>query len=85
MLQYTDNTILFVEDDREFADNLKAMVLWLSAVLGLILNIRKTKVFLVNNPQYLQQVHGLWNCQIASLPDLYLGAPLGANYKNKEV
>lgn len=84
ILQYADDTFM-MDAKVEEIDNITAVVLWFEAVAGLDIIIRKTKMFKANDcDNFEDQVTG-WGCQWRELPSAYLGLPLAADFKAKEM
>jgi hypothetical protein len=79
ILQYADDTILFMKDDVESARNLKLLLYIFESMSGLKINFEKSEVLLIQpNDEKLQMYVDLFNCQIGSWPIKYLGTPVCA-------
>ena len=82
---FVDDTLVFCGAARDQLYHLKGVLLCFEAVSGLRINLGKSKIVPVGpvvDVEALANVLGGW---IASLPMKYLGLPLGARYKSKEI
>jgi hypothetical protein len=74
VLQYRDDTILFIKDDMESARNLKLLLYIFESMSGLIINFEKSEVLLIQpDDEKLQTYVDLFNCQVGAWPIKYLG------------
>jgi hypothetical protein len=79
ILQYADDTILFIQDDMESAKNLKLLLYIFESMSGLKINFEKSEVLLIQSDDAkLQSYTELFNCQPGSWPIKYLGTPVCA-------
>jgi hypothetical protein len=79
ILQYADDTILFIKDDLESARNLKLLLYIFDSMSGLKINFEKSEVLMVlPDDEKLQIYADLFNCQTGSWPIKYLGTPVCA-------
>jgi hypothetical protein len=79
ILQYADDTILFIQDDMESARNLKLLLYIFESMSGLKINFEKSEVPLIQSDDAkLQTYTELFNCQPGSWPIKYLGTPVCA-------
>jgi hypothetical protein len=79
ILQYVDDTILFIKDDLEGARNLKLLLYIFESMSGLKINFEKSEVLMVlSDDEKLQSYAELFNCQTGSWPIKYLGTPVCA-------
>jgi hypothetical protein len=79
ILQYADDTILFIQDDMESARNLKLLLYIFESMSGLKINFEKSEVLLFQSDDArLQTYTELFNCQAGSWPIKYLGTPVCA-------
>ncbi|WVZ60403.1 hypothetical protein U9M48_010430 [Paspalum notatum var. saurae] len=77
MLQYTDDTIICLENDREKARNLKMLLYMYEMMSGLSINFNKSEIILVNGDPALEQEYAeLFSCQVGTFPIKYLGVPV---------
>jgi Reverse transcriptase (RNA-dependent DNA polymerase) len=76
-LQYADDTIFIATARGEIIENLNEMLGFFSTVSGLHINRAKTCFVPFNmNPQDIQHITNILQCQTTSLPIQYLGLPL---------
>jgi hypothetical protein len=79
ILQYADDTILFIKDDLEGARNLKLLLYIFESMSGLKINFEKSEVLMVlPDDEKLQSYADLFNCQTGTWPIKYLGTPVCA-------
>lgn len=64
-------------------ENLKDLLVWFQAITELQVNVQKTKAFKINEVQGWEEILNSWGCRLGVLPDVYLGLPLAANFKQK--
>jgi hypothetical protein len=77
ILQYADDTILFMEHNKDQAQNIKLLLSAFEQMSGLKINFHKSELFYfgqskVDESQYAK----LFGCQIGSYPFRYLGIPM---------
>jgi hypothetical protein len=77
ILQYADDTILFLEDDLEKAKNLKLVLSAFEKLSGLKINFHKSELFCFGEtkdllPDYVE----LFGCKEGVMPFRYLGIPM---------
>ena len=82
ILQYADDTILFLDDDLTQAKNLKLILYLFEKLSGLKINFHKSEIFYLREigeraACYTQQ---LFSCKEGSFPFKYLGIPM-SQYK----
>lgn len=83
MLQYVDDTLLLLDDGMKGLNNIRAMMLWFEETTVLQVNTSKTLLYKVNEPSCWEELLESWKCKVGKLPDMYLGMPLGSNFKSK--
>lgn len=64
---------------------LRVILLLFEMISRLKINMGKSSVFAVNEVHNIQGLGDVLGCQIGELPTEYLGMPLGARYKAKQV
>jgi len=77
ILQYADDTIIFIDHDIEQAKNLKLLLCVFEQLSGLKINFHKSELFCfgdVRDHEY--QYSQLFGCNIGSYPFRYLGIPM---------
>lgn len=76
VLEYTDDTVIFLEAKEDMVENLKALLIWFKAAFGLHVNVHKNKVYRLNIGDIWDSIMDTWGCCELTLPDIYLGHPL---------
>jgi hypothetical protein len=77
ILQYADDTILFMEDDLEKAENLKLVLRAFEKLSGLKINFHKSEVFLFGEAKdKVNEYVALFGCKEGDVPFRYLGIPM---------
>jgi hypothetical protein len=67
ILQYADDTVLFIHDDVDSAINLKLLLYMFESMSGLKINFEKSEVLLIQPDDLKLQFYAdLFNCQIGS-------------------
>ena len=79
-LQFTDNTIFFLDDKDESWVNLLEVLELFCKISGMKINKAKSALFDINfSNESLEAMASRWGCEVGSWPMLYLGLPLGDN------
>ena len=65
--------------------NLRCILIWFQAVSGLRINLAKSSILPVGCVDNTQVLAGMLGCKIDSFPITYLGLPLGAKFKEKDI
>ena len=77
ILQYADDTILFLDRDLEKARNLKLLLCAFEDLSGLKINLHKSELFCFGEAAETSQEYAdIFGCQIGHFPMKYLGLPL---------
>jgi hypothetical protein len=77
ILQYADDTILFMEHDLENAVNMKLIMCIFEQLSGLKINFHKSEIFCFGKAKDLEsQYKQIFGCEAGSLPFRYLGIPI---------
>ena len=77
ILQYADDTILFLEHDLEKAVNMKFILAIFEQLLGLKINFHKSEVFCFGKAKEFQDEYRcIFGCEVGSLPLKYVGIPI---------
>lgn len=76
ILQYADDTILYLKDEEEVARNTKVLLYHFENMPGLKINFNMSEVVMVteNNQESLNYAK-LFNCATGTWPIKYLGVP----------
>jgi hypothetical protein len=77
ILQYTDDTIIFMDNDLEKAKNIKLLLCAFEQLSGLKINFHKSELLCygtakINQNKYMQ----IFGCDLGSFPFRYLGIPM---------
>jgi hypothetical protein len=76
-LQYADDTILLLQDNLEFARNLKFILILFEKMSGLKINFQKSEVYCFGNANNNKNAYAeIFTCPIKNLPMSYLGVPI---------
>jgi hypothetical protein len=79
ILQYTDDTIMCLQDDLEKAKNLKLLLSVFEQMSGLKIIFDKSEVLTIGGDNTTVVAYSdIFTCQIAMFPVKYLGAPISA-------
>ena len=77
ILQYADDTIIFMEHDLVKARNMKLVLCLFEQLSGLKINFNKSELFCFGRAKEEQETYKqLFRCELGSLPFTYLGIPI---------
>jgi hypothetical protein len=77
ILQYADDTLIFLGHDLEKAKNLKLLLCAFEQLSGIKINFHKSEIFCFGQAKDMQQQYLiLFGCHEGSLPFKYLGIPM---------
>jgi hypothetical protein len=77
ILQYADDTILFMENDLEQATNMKLLLCVFERLSGLKINFHKSELFCYGEEKQMEsQYTKLFGCDLGQYPFRYLGIPM---------
>jgi hypothetical protein len=77
ILQYADDTILFMEHDIDKAKNMKLLLSAFEQLYGLKINFHKSEIFYFGQTKdYELQYEQLFGCKKGTCPFKYLGIPI---------
>lgn len=80
-LQYADDTVFFLQDNLEYAKNLKYILVIFEQMSGLKINIHKSEIFCFGDAELRKNLYSnIFTCPLNSLPINYLGIPI--DYKS---
>lgn len=82
-LQFANDTMIFCDANIRQLGYLRCIHRRFEAVSGLKINIVKSEIFQVGENCDMESLAWILGCNIGTLPALYLGLPLRANYKSK--
>jgi hypothetical protein len=76
-LQYADDTILLLQDNLEFARNLKFILIFFEKMCGLKINFQKSEVYCFGHANNNKDAYAeIFTCPIKNFPMSYLGVPI---------
>ena len=77
ILQYVDDTVLFMDHDLEKARNLKLILSAFEQLSGLKINFHKSELFCFGDAQNEAHLYAeLFGCRLGEFPITYLGIPM---------
>ena len=77
ILQYADDTIIFMEHNFEQAKNMKLLLTMFEQLSGLKINFHKSELFCFGAAKGVQQDYmNIFGCNVGEAPFTYLGIPL---------
>jgi hypothetical protein len=77
ILQYADDTIIFMDHDLDKAQNMKLLLCAFEQASGLKINFHKSEMFCFGQAQNeVEQYTTLFGCQEGGFPLKYLGIPI---------
>jgi hypothetical protein len=81
-LLFADDTLIFCDARSPKLRYLRSLFLLFESVSGLKVNLAKSNLIPMGNVVQVGRVVDILGCEVASLPVMYLGLPLGASYKS---
>ena len=84
-LLFADDTLIFCEATPEHLSHLRSLLLWFEATSGLRINLGKSELVQVGEMPLLEELADILGCKTSTLPMKYLGLPLGASFKSKNI
>ncbi|WVZ50896.1 LOW QUALITY PROTEIN: hypothetical protein U9M48_002103 [Paspalum notatum var. saurae] len=77
ILQYADDTIIFMDHDLEMARNMKLILCAFQQLSGLKINFSKSEIYCFGNAQnHLDQYMEIFGCKIGEFHFSYIGIPI---------
>jgi len=77
ILQYADNTVIFLDHDLDQAKHLKMILCLFEQLSGLKINFHKSEIFCFGQAKELATLYAdLFGCKLGSYPFRYLGLPM---------
>ncbi|RVW19306.1 LINE-1 reverse transcriptase-like [Vitis vinifera] len=80
-LLFADDTIIFCEARKENMTFLSWILAWFEAASGLRINLAKSELIPVGDVEEIEEMAVELGCRVGSLPNVYLGLPLGVPHK----
>jgi hypothetical protein len=84
-LLFADDTLIFCEADPDHLFHLRSVLIWFEATSGLRINLGKSELVPVGEVPCIEELADILGCKTSKLPMKYLGLPLGARFKAKEI
>jgi len=85
ILQYVDDTILFMEHDLEQAKNMKIILCAFEQLSGLKINFHKSELFCYGEAkEHMEQYSQIFGCGMGNLTFRYLGIPMNHKRLNNK-
>lgn len=84
-LQYADDTLVFCGAEIEQLKHLRVIFVLFEAISGLHINWGKSYVYPVNEVPNINELSNIKGGKVGGLPSIYLGMPLGARSKSKNI
>jgi hypothetical protein len=84
-LLFSDDTLIFCGANEDQLRYLCCLFLCFEAVLGLKINLTKSKIVLIGEVEDVDRLASIFGCRVAGLPMKYLGFPLGVPYKSTTI
>jgi hypothetical protein len=77
ILQYADDTIVFLKHDLLGATHMKLLLYLFEMLAGLKINFNKSEIYMINDgEEWGQKYAEIFNCQVGLFPIKYLGVPI---------
>jgi hypothetical protein len=77
ILQYADDTLIFMGDNLDKAKNLKLLLCAFEQLSGLNINFHKSEIFYFDEARNFENIYSqLFECQVGAYPFKYLGIPM---------
>nr|XP_009800410.1 PREDICTED: uncharacterized protein LOC104246308 [Nicotiana sylvestris]XP_016445624.1 PREDICTED: uncharacterized protein LOC107770805 [Nicotiana tabacum] len=84
-LQYADDTLIFCDAEEEQLRYLRIILVLFEGISGLHIYRRKSHIYPIDEVHNMEQLSLVVGGEVGSLPSIYLGMPLGARSKSKEI
>ena len=83
ILQYADNTVIFMSHDIEKAVNMKLLLTTFEQLSGLKINFHKSEIFCFGEAKEYEEFYSqLFGCVVGNYPFHYLGLPMNTRKLN---
>ncbi|WVZ96211.1 hypothetical protein U9M48_041878, partial [Paspalum notatum var. saurae] len=77
ILQYANDTVIFIDHDLKKARNMKALLCMFEKISGLKINFHKSEIFCFGQAKECESIYScLFGCRPGSFPFRYLGIPM---------
>lgn len=83
-MQYTDDTIIFMEKEDENMENIKFILACYEGMSGMKINYEKGEVYILGSSELEhERIVDLFHCKIGNFPIIYLGLPISDSKLSK--
>ena len=84
-LLFANDTVIFCEADLDHLFNLRPVLIWFEATSGLQINLGKSELLPIGEVPDIEELADILECKTSKLPMMYLGLPLEAKFKAKDI
>ena len=84
-LQYADDTLIFCDANEEQLKYLRVILVLFEGISGLHINWGKSHIYPINSVPNIELLATILGGEVDSLPTVYLGMPLGAKSRSKNI
>ena len=84
-LLFADDTMIFSHSNSDHILHLRFLFTWFEAISGLKINLSKSEMVPMGQVPNIDVLAVILGCNITHLPMNYLGLPLGAKFKSKQI
>jgi hypothetical protein len=84
-LLFANDTLIFCEATPDHLSHLHSLLIWFEAISRLRINLGKSELVQVGEVPLLEELADILGCKTSTLPMKYLGLPLGASFKSKNI
>jgi len=84
-LQYADDTLFFCGAEEEQLLIIRLILVYFEAISGLHINWNKSHLYPINVVPEMDHLSQIMGGAIGTLPSIYLGMPLGAEYRSIDI
>lgn len=84
-MQYVDDTLIFCNAAETQLRYLRVIPILFEGMYGLHINWRKSFLYPINEVPDMERLTLILGGEVGSLPTIYLGMPLGAKSRSKEI
>jgi hypothetical protein len=81
-LLFADDTLIFCDADPGHISYLRYILIWFEATSGLRVNLGKSELVPIGDVPFVEDLADILGCKTSTLPMIYLGLPLGADFKS---
>lgn len=82
---FADDTLIFCDANPDHLLHLRYVLTWFEVITGLCVNLRKFDLVPVGFVNDIESLANILGCKTTNLLMQYLGLPLGAKFKSKDI